>query len=147
MADIKDWTIMVYMAGDNNLSSDMASALSEITSVTEELNIRQDDSNISLLAFYDSGALTVPSYNFDFTKSIEEGRVMTNKIKKRFLTVNEKKELAAQLDQVTVEDNNIETPSATAYGIMNFVDWCINKQEHRARNYALIISGHSFGFH
>ncbi len=144
---MQEWTIMVYMAGDNNLSSDMAYALGEIKSVANDLGITPND-RVSFLAYYDSGALTVPSFNFDFTNPAAPIRKITNKETiKRFRTKNELKALAAKHAGVTVEDESVETSSATAYGIMNFVDWCINQQGHKATNYALIFSGHSFGFH
>ncbi len=39
MAEKKEWTIMVYMAGDNNLSEDMITGLKGMMNIGNEANI------------------------------------------------------------------------------------------------------------
>ena len=63
---MKDWTVMVYMAGDNNLSEDMVTSLSRIG---EKFANGSDKSKVAVLAYYDSGATGFPSRLFDFPKN------------------------------------------------------------------------------
>ncbi len=69
MADKKEWTVMVYLAGDNNLSIDMAYALNDIKGVAFDMKGLDSigSANINLLAYYDSGATDVPTLYCDFT--------------------------------------------------------------------------------
>ena len=71
MADEKEWTIMVYMAGDNNLSEYMAHALGDIGDVGYGLR-RPSENNVNLMAFIDSSSLTTPSHYIDFSKGKAE---------------------------------------------------------------------------
>ena len=139
----KDWTVMIYMAGDNNLSADMAYALADIG------NVRNEDLN--LMVYYDSAARGAPTLYCDFTDSDKPVFVPSHLIKKNF-NLRGKKGNAIRFDE----------NSASAYSLMNFVDWCVNdseiqvevngvieKKKHkgrRAKRYALILSGHSSGF-
>lgn len=62
MAIEKDWTIMIYMAGDNNLSADMAYALADIREVMKD---RGD--KLNLMVYYDGAAIGSPTLYCDFT--------------------------------------------------------------------------------
>jgi Clostripain family len=59
----KDWTIMVYMAGDNNLSEDMVTGL---IGMREKFQVPRGN-KFSFLAFYDNEALGFPSVMCDFS--------------------------------------------------------------------------------
>src|SRR5688572_26354379 len=65
---MKDWTIMVYMAGDNNLSEDMVTGL-----IGMKENLTASD-RVALMAYYDTGAKDFPSVFVDFTKKDESER-------------------------------------------------------------------------
>lgn len=58
---MKEWTIMVYMAGDNNLSEDMISALKGMMGFGE-------DTNINLVALYDGCYPSAPIKTYNFSK-------------------------------------------------------------------------------
>ncbi len=59
---MKDWTIMIYMAGNNNLSDDMVAGLKGIEKCTTI-----DDGRIAVTAFYDTAAIGIPAALCDFT--------------------------------------------------------------------------------
>lgn len=129
--DEKDWTIMVYMAGDNNLSENMAFSLADlktaVNTADEEVKAR-----VNLCAFFDGSSLTAPTKYIDYSPT-EDG--------KNFV----------QGDPDKLEPFEYNLPgdenTATAKSILNFIRWCVEDRKKKAKNYALIFSGHSFGFH
>lgn len=136
---------MIYMAGDNNLSTDMAYALEQIKSVTSHTD------KINIFVYYDGFSSNVPTMYCDFSEQNVINYYRSFKIKDKLI----KRE--GETDQVNEN-------SASVNNIINFVDWCVNKVEHtvehtvenkvekvtvkgrRANRYAMIFSGHSFGF-
>ena len=144
---MKDWTIMVYMAADNNLSENMAVALEEIRGFAQTGETDQ----VNLLAFFDSNSLTAPTQYIDFS----DLKGQDSKLPSRptpYKHVVEKKDLVYKTDanddpKKVADDDASEGNSASAYSILNFVNWCLNTRGKTAKNYALIFSGHSFGFH
>lgn len=136
MNDKKDWTIMVYMSGDNNLSIDMAYALQQIKEV-----IKGKNEKINLFVYYDGFSRDVPTLYCDFSGEQDcvyyRSHLIENKLFPR--------------------KNALDENSAAAYSVINFVDWCVNKVEYerdgkkykgrKADRYALIFSGHTAGFH
>ncbi|MEO7658382.1 MAG: hypothetical protein ABIV48_02100, partial [Pyrinomonadaceae bacterium] len=65
---MKDWTIMVYMAGDNNLSENMASSL-EGLGVFASNRTAGERGAANLLTFFDSSSLTAPTFYIDYSES------------------------------------------------------------------------------
>ena len=136
MNDKKDWTIMVYMSGDNNLSIDMAYALQQIKEVVKDKNDK-----INLLVYYDGYSIDVPTLYCDFSGEQDCVYYRSHKIENKLYP------------RKTAQDEN----SAAAYSVINFVDWCVNRVEYekdgekyygrKADRYALIFSGHTSGFH
>jgi len=129
----KSWTIMIYMAGDNNLSFNMVYSLKEIKEV-----VKQKNNEVNLLVYYDGGALDTPTLYCDFTEFEKPFYVPAYKVEKRFTH--------KRRDVTPVEDEN----SAAMYSLLNFVDWCVSERDEKrgrkADNYAFIVSGHGFGF-
>lgn len=66
---MKDWTIMIYMAGKNNLSDDMVAGLKGI-----EKCAKIDDGRIAVTAFYDTAAIGVAPVVLDFSDPRFEDR-------------------------------------------------------------------------
>ena len=126
---IKDWTIMVYMAGDNNLSEDMVTGLMGMKKCLEQTF----NANVAFLAYYDTGALSFPTVKCDFTKETKE------KGDQEFFVQNSN---LNYLPTITA-DNNEDTSETSIY---RFVEWCVKERKHEAENYALIFSGHGDGF-
>ncbi len=141
---MKDWTIMVYMAGDNNLSENMATSL-EGLGVFASNRTAGERGAANLLAFFDSSSLTAPTFYIDYSESDPTAGPLHHAVTKVDMHHSPKRD-AKTLRRI---DPNIpvEQDSASIYSIMNFVRWCIKTQGRTAHNYALIFSGHSFGFH
>jgi len=131
----KEWTIMIYMAGDNNLAVDMAYAMEQIKGVAAE---GADSPN--LFVYYDGNSPAIPTLYCDFSEPGNARYVRSYRVPNKTYQVPKK------------ENENAANPRS----ILNFVDWCVNKVEvenngeitfgRRAQKYALIFSGHSLGF-
>lgn len=131
----KEWTIMIYMAGDNNLAVDMAYALGQIKEAAKE-----GYEKLNMFVYYDGNSPDIPTLYCDFSEPEPQyyrSFMIEDKLYKVPHKVNE----------------NAADPKA----ILNFVDWCVNKVAYqdgrgkekfgrRANRYALIFSGHSLGF-
>ena len=131
----KEWTIMIYMAGDNNLAVDMAYAMEQIKGIAAH---SADSPN--LFVYYDGNSPSIPTLYCDFSDPEKPRYVRSYRVPNKLYTVPKK------------ENEN----AADARSIVNFVDWCVNSVEvendgeisfgRRADKYALIFSGHSLGF-
>ncbi|MBL8207991.1 MAG: hypothetical protein JNM09_27405 [Blastocatellia bacterium] len=132
----KEWTIMIYMAGDNNLAVDMAYALEQIKEIP-----REGEESPNLFVYYDGNSPQIPTLYCDFSDSQKPRYVRSFTVPNKLYPVRGQK-----------ENEN----AAHRHSVVNFVDWCVNKVEverdgeitygRRARRYALIFSGHSLGF-
>jgi len=131
----KEWTIMIYMAGDNNLAVDMAYAMEQIKSVADA-----GENTPNLFVYYDGNSPAIPTLYCDFSEPGKPRYVRSYKVEDK-------------LHPVTPKHNE---NAADMRSILNFIDWCVNKVEvehngsvtkgRRADKYALIFSGHSLGF-
>jgi hypothetical protein len=131
----KEWTIMIYMAGDNNLAVDMAYAMEQIKGVAA---VGAESPN--LFVYYDGNSPAIPTLYCDFSEPGKPRYVRSYKVPNKLYAVPKK------------ENEN----AADRRSILNFVDWCVNTVEvesdgeisygRRAEKYALIFSGHSLGF-
>lgn len=130
----KEWTIMVYMAGDNNLNTEMVYALEQLKEVAK------DNGKINLYVYFDGISSAVPTLYCDFSEFCESSDpncpvnfYQSYKIKNKLIDV----------------DDNFNENSAAVNNIINFVDWCVKKdtvEQIKEKKYAFIFSGHSFGF-
>jgi hypothetical protein len=131
----KEWTIMIYMAGDNNLSVDMAYTLEQIKSVASE-----GDDSPNLFVYYDGNSPDIPTLYCDFSEPQKPRYVRSFMVPDKLYRVPQKP-----------NENTADIKS-----VYNFVDWCLNKVQvenngeisygRRSQKYALIFSGHSLGF-
>ena len=112
----KEWTIMIYMAGDNNLAVDMAYAMEQIKE-------------------WPRGA---DSPNLSFTTTATPLRFP------RCIVISPNREKHAMFVHTRYPTNSTRFPrkhnenAATRTSILNFVDWCVNKVEvenKRARSF------------
>ena len=132
----KEWTIMIYMAGDNNLAVDMAYAMEQIKGVADS-----DADSPNLFVYYDGNSPAIPTLYCDFSEPGTPRYVRSYKVPEKLYTPLSNK-----------QNENAADPRS----IINFVDWCVNRVEvenngeisygRRAQKYALIFSGHSLGF-
>lgn len=133
--DEKEWTIMIYMAGDNNLAVDMAYAMQQIREVAGE-----GPENPNLFVYYDGNSPEIPTLYCDFSEPDKPKYVRSYKVPDKLYDVPRK-------------PNENAADSKSVY---NFVHWCLNQVEvekdgeisygRRAKKYAMIFSGHSLGF-
>jgi hypothetical protein len=131
----KEWTIMIYLAGDNNLSVDMAHAMEQIKGIAGE-----EANGTNLFVYYDGNSDSIPTLYCDFSDSANPKHVRSFKVPNKLYRVESKRNESA----------------ADYRSVLNFVDWCVNKVEvgtgnnvkrgRRADRYGLIFSGHSLGF-
>ncbi|MEZ5427709.1 MAG: clostripain-related cysteine peptidase [Pyrinomonadaceae bacterium] len=126
-----EWTIMFYMAGDNNLSENMALALEGLQSFRQTT---ETEGKVNLLAYFDGNSLTAPTHYFDYSEAETYKHPM-------------KKEDRVFSGATPDGDSEGEDDSASASSILNFVYWCLKTRNRKAANYAIIFSAHSFGFH
>lgn len=139
MNEKKDWTIMIYMAGDNNLSTDMAYALQQIREFMKDKKHK-----INLFVYYDGYSPKIPTMYCDFAATDDNLFYRSFGVQDKLYPPKKRK---------------INENSASMYSIINFVDWCVNKvptdlndfnnpekKGRKAHNYALIFSGHTMGF-
>ncbi len=127
---------MIYMAGDNNLSVDMAYALEQIKGVAGD---GPDSPN--LFVYYDGNSPSIPTMYCDFSEPGKPRYVRSVNVPDKLCWVPEK----------------LNENAADKRAITNFVHWCVNQVEvvgpdgeitygRRAKRYAMIFSGHSLGF-
>ncbi|MFN0139112.1 MAG: clostripain-related cysteine peptidase [Pyrinomonadaceae bacterium] len=121
----KEWTIMIYLAGDNNLSVDMAHAMEQIKEVAGE-----EGNGINLFVYYDGNLESIPTVYCDFSDSANPVHVRSFQVQNKLYRTSQKRNENA----------------ADYRSVLNFVDWCLNKRGRRADKYGLIFSGHSLGF-
>ncbi|MFN0107286.1 MAG: clostripain-related cysteine peptidase [Blastocatellia bacterium] len=126
----KEWTIMVYMAGDNNLAVDMAYAMEQIKEVAGK-----SADKLNLLVYYDGSSPDIPTLYCDFSDPNDLKYVSSESV---------------DSDKPYPVPKKHNENSADTKSILNFVDWCVtvhkNKRGRKAKKYALIFSGHSLGF-
>lgn len=121
----KEWTIMLYMAGDNNLAVNMAYAMGQLKEFANEGNDK-----LNLFVYYDGNSPGTPTLYCDFSEKEAKYYRSQMIVDKPF----------------KVSENTSNENAADPKSILNFVDWCVNKREGRAERYAFILSGHSLGF-
>ncbi len=128
----KVWSVMIYMAGDNNLSVDMAYALE----VLEKKVVVNENDNIKLYVHYENNSPEIPSIYCDFSDVNNSVYQYSTEIGNKFST------------RRTVDFNSSEAITP----VLDFVDWCVNNTENTIsdggveENFALIFSGHTMGF-
>lgn len=117
---MKEWTVMVYMAGDNNLSEDM---VSELKGMQMAMKSHPSD-QVNLVAIYDSAYFTVKTSLYRFTRGNADKR-----LKDCIVRVNPRR----------------FGPNSEAPRLKDFVRYVLSQKSLEAKQYALIISGHSDG--
>ncbi len=110
------WTVMVYLAGDNNLTEEMVWALKEMKGLTHGVP------NLNVVAQFDSNGIGVPTRRYDLSKqpSTESLEVFEEPV-------------------IALSTSNTGNPEA----LSSFLEWGATK--HPADKYAVILSGHGSG--
>ncbi len=63
----KKWMIIIYLAGDNNLSESMAGSFKDFGKTFG--NFPQNPAEVALLIFFDGGLFNTPTFYCDFSQS------------------------------------------------------------------------------
>ena len=165
--DIAAWTVMVYLAGDNNLSIECMFALTEMKGAA------LDGKDLHVIAQFDPSDPYLPSHRYKIDpakKSIYEdvfdcARYYKNRDEVRFrdesLNANA---LAAQRQEVldklrkaglkklqkasltSTRVSNVttdDTDTGSPITLYNFISYCLEK--YPARHYMVVLSGHAGG--
>lgn len=122
------------MAGDNNLSENMAFSLEGLKISSTDLRRLNQHEQVNLLAYFDSSSLTAPTCYIDYSAT-ETYKHPIEKVDLVHTDINSETQFSRQQN------------SASPDSILNFVHWCLKKRNRTAKNYAIIFSAHSFGFH
>lgn len=120
---MKKWSVFIYLAGDNNLSEDMVTALKGL------LNLNLND-RINLYVCYDSIYPTVKTAYYDFSRQPGDNTERT------LATVK-----AGEIGGDIYGDELIMTDV-----LKEFFKKCFAGEEAKADDYILILSGHGDGF-
>jgi Clostripain family len=130
--DLKDWTIMIYLAGDNDLNQDTIDAIKGLKSNNSN-PLSLTSKKIALLAYYDPSTISYPTLYCDFTH-------------KHSVNANGDSSVTIETYQTTFGSSLENGEESNEESIYRFVKWCVETQGHKAKNYALILSGHGYGF-
>lgn len=117
----KEWTVMVYMSGNNNLSEEMVSELKGMQAAMKSKNAAE---TVNLVAVYHSSYFSVETAVYNFTSSNADSR----------------------LEECRLQPGPADLgPDPRSPGIQDFVRFVVSKSGLKAKKYALIIAGHSDG--
>lgn len=158
------WTVMVYLAGDNNLTSECMFALTEMkkAALGEEINV---------IAQFDPSDPYLPTHRYEINRSSNrkdlyhdiigcaryDERKREVKFRKESAKANALakqrhscvRALEARLDKVRLTSSQSDavitddTDTASPVTLYNFISFCL--QEYRAERYMLVLSGHAAG--
>jgi hypothetical protein len=125
-----DWTIMVYLGGDNNLGQDMIWALKAIQSWRRAVEHAGHPQNLKVLALFDGGG---PPVEFDFDKL--QGGDAAAALLARTTEVRDEADDDLAKRMLAVE------PVRTT--LQKFISKSVKK--HKAHHYMIVLSGHGSG--
>jgi hypothetical protein len=128
MAD-QEWLFMLYLSGDNNLSSEMIWALKEI----EEQGLPP---GFEMTILYDALSPCCPTYVYDFSGQTKKGPEGAKGLKSSAITplplINKKSRVYQWVD----DSSNPDT-------VRRFIEWSVVERPSKHR--MLILSGHGSG--
>ena len=161
------WTVMVYLAGDNNLSEECVFALTEMKKVTpsEKINvIAQFDPMDDFLPthryeingqgakspliddIFDEAAFSKKTGEVHFKKESKQANALaTARLKHQKETKSKLSDRDRVLGDPIPEDDEItnDTDTGSPITLYNFLSFCI--QQYPADHYMVVLSGHAGG--
>ena len=140
----KDWTVMVYLAGDNNLAEEMVFALKSLYSVGSSKNVQ-------VVALYDTNGAMVP---FDIPvrrasevtadHDLKQGEESFLKFKEQVSKASKKSEpITTEQKEFLRRLERLHLTGSVNAILQGFIADTIARFE--ASHYALILSGHGSG--
>jgi pentapeptide MXKDX repeat protein len=163
------WTVMVYLAGDNNLSTECVFALTEMRKVAA-------NGQVNVIAQFDPQDAYLPTHRYEIHRKNENGTLVDDifdeaRFSKKTGEVHFRNESKAanslasarlqdgrkarralshlgkgsQLGSPIPEDDVItdDTDTGSPIPLYNFLSYCV--QEYPAHHYMVVLSGHSGG--
>jgi hypothetical protein len=141
-----EWTVMIYMAADNNLAADCVNALIKLQAV-------DTGNNINVIAQFDPGDPRISTRRLVINRpnkknvipalvsfklgKLDDDRIYLKKGRVKFDDGGTAK------NEVPHEDGVLETDTADPETLFDFISW--SSQEFPAHRYMLILAGHSSG--
>jgi hypothetical protein len=147
MAD-KEWTVMLYFAGDNSLSPLIVSQLKAI----KDAGFHRD---VDVLVHFDSNEAGVPTRVFDVNRKLKKNALAGGILSKvgdgrdSFVrnmaedNLDPKKDITGAPGSASAKLRDaLENPDSSNAGdaLKNFIGFC--RENHRAKNYILFVVGH-----
>jgi len=160
------WTVMVYLAGDNNLTSECLFALTEMKKAAP-------GANINVIAQFDPRDEYLPTCRYEINRKGDNGTLLDDIIDaarydpttaeaqfehesenakrlaaRRTQTSQKVKELLSDVTDLSTlsfieEDTGDDTDTGSPSTLYNFLSFCI--QEYPAEHYIAVLSGHAGG--
>jgi Clostripain family len=130
----KKWTVMIYLAGDNNLSEECVWAIKELYRV----GLGED---IAVVAQYDSVARGMPVTRYDITRLPPPTPSARKSERQVYDAIRNLDQDGGLGDQARADHCVREFVTATA--LISFATYCI--QQYPANHYMLVLSGHGSG--
>ena len=137
------WTVMIYMAGDNNLTDECVHALTQIKEVDQ-----LEENKICVLAQFDPKGGRLKSHRYKLTHNREHTSLSAdfkdwenNRVE--FSHPHYRDFTWWRNYTVPDVDDRFETNTGSPVTLFNFVAWCVERWP--ADCYLLIISGHGGG--
>jgi hypothetical protein len=142
-----DWTVMVYLAGDNNLTEESVFSLTEMEKVVA-------DDRIAVVAQFDPGASNIPTHGYVIkgARSPKTSRGRTQlapvsgglgndaiSLKKPKITFAPPRGLKSQ----SPKRKGGETDSGDPATLFNFMSWA--REYYEAEHYMVVLAGHGAG--
>ena len=141
------WTVMIYLAGDNNLTEESVYALTQMKEV-EGL----EKAGICVVAQFDPKGSRLPSHRYkishvskssmseDAQELSDSGKKFDHEVYNQILEFEKK---LAALSKRPNKDEERETNTGSPKTLFDFVSWAI--KECKADSYMLVLSGHGGG--
>jgi len=160
------WTVMVYLAGDNNLTSECMFALTE-------MKVAALSSDLNVIAQFDPSDPYLPSHRYDikldnenlYQDVVDYARYYKNQKEVRFKKESRKALLLAarreeareklrdaglkELEQASLtasKENEVitdDTDTGSPITLYNFISFCL--EQYPAERYMVVLSGHAGG--
>jgi Clostripain family len=144
-----EWTVMVYMAGDNNLSRDCVNSIKAMKSI-------KTGDKIHVIAQFDPGDPRVSTRRMVLNLASKKGSAVRALLKKKnqigsldddrvFVEPGKMKFGRRPRRRMAVphQPGVFETDTADPTTLFDFISW--SKENFKAKRYMLILSGHSSG--
>jgi len=158
------WTVMVYLAGDNNLTTECMFALNEMRKVTlgEDLNV---------IAQFDPNDPHLPTHRYELNRPNENSTIYTDIIDRaQYYEINDevhfskesraasllaeqrrlaRKALPKTLERLSLTASDVDriitddTDTGSPVTLYNFISFCL--ENYPAEHYMVVLSGHAGG--